>query len=99
MPKLFSVAWTEYERGWGNRPDGTSFFTTAAEAESIRQNCFARRRENSGVVPDCYDHPDEVREIEVSQDLYDFIHRTGAQWMHMNSDAAALAFTDEKVDK
>jgi hypothetical protein len=44
---LYKVTMTEYERGWGQRPMGVTYFTTEAEA---RKFC----EEYASGDPDCY---------------------------------------------
>ncbi len=44
---LYKVTMTEYERGYGQRDMGTTYFTTEAEAQQ-----FCREYASGG--PDCY---------------------------------------------
>lgn len=49
------VEWTEYERGWGQRPDGVSFYTDVAAAQKHINECYGRRDPKN--VPDEYSNP------------------------------------------
>ena len=53
LDNLFKVAFTEYERGWGQRDAGEAFFDNEAEARqyAIDYNC---KNNNKTEVPDWY---------------------------------------------
>lgn len=50
------IEWTETEAGWGQRPDGYSFHTTAEAASEFLSAALARLPDH---VPDEYDYPSE----------------------------------------
>lgn len=47
-----AVHYTEYERGWGSRPDGTDYYDDINEAQDVVKAFNARN--NSPTVPDWY---------------------------------------------
>jgi hypothetical protein len=53
--------WTEYERGWGTRPDGCSLHLTEEDHKAYIKDCWAeeKKRNPSGETPDEYDVPDQ----------------------------------------
>lgn len=50
----YRIDWTEYERGWGSRPDGSTFYATKEDAEAAYAAAFQGRGERT---PDCYSNP------------------------------------------
>ena len=70
--ELWAVRWTEHERGWGQRPDGMTFFETEEEAKDYIRSYWERekKRNPSGVTPDEYSLPETPALIEVSESLY-----------------------------
>lgn len=56
------VSVTEYERGWGQRPDGYHLFNSRDKAEAWIKNQYKGR---SGPVPDCYESYDYSGEREI----------------------------------
>lgn len=55
----WAIDWTEFDAGWGQRPDGSSIFETREEAENAIAEYWAseRRRNPSGVTPSWYIRP------------------------------------------
>ncbi len=70
--ELWVVQWTEYERGWGQRPDGLTLFETKEEADAHISQHWEREkvRNPSGRTPDEYSSPDAPALMEVSESLY-----------------------------
>lgn len=58
MEKMVIIEWTEYERGWGCRPDGCSIHADAQSAQSYVNAEYAKRDRN--YVPDEYSNPTDV---------------------------------------
>lgn len=71
---LYAIRWTEYERGWGPRPDGVTYYTTKQKAEESYNKAFEGRQ---GSVPDDYSNPSDPFLVEVSKALYDSVHSNG----------------------
>jgi len=79
--------WTEYERGWGQRPDGVSIHLTKEDNESYEKNYY-------NGMPD--DAPDEysqssggLKVIKVTDELYKEIENSenGIRiWQHKLGD-------------
>ncbi len=68
--KVVLVEWTEYERGWGQRPDGCSLYLTEQSAKQHIQEEFDSR--DSNYVPDEYSQPTDARYAFIqNQDLKD----------------------------
>lgn len=57
MNTLFCVEWTEYERGWGQRPDGAELFLNIEDLENSLKK-LADSRKNDKSVPACYSSPE-----------------------------------------
>jgi hypothetical protein len=51
MNAAYKVYWTEYERGWGSRPDGTQVFKTKELANQIIKAYKKRQKSNSYIIP------------------------------------------------
>ena len=65
--------WTEYERGWGSRPDGTSLHLTDKNYKLFVEDYLVkeRQRNSSGKVPDEYTTFDSNPTIvQISDKLY-----------------------------
>jgi hypothetical protein len=83
MKALYAVSYTEYERGWGQRPDGTSYHRSEEDAKAFTKRIHGDR---SGSVPDEYTNADgPPRLVEVSDALYDHVQVGGNYWSTMNS--------------
>lgn len=52
--QVWAVDWTEYERGWGSRPAGTTYYESQAEADQACREAVAGR---DGPAPDVYLQP------------------------------------------
>ncbi len=80
--------WTEYEAGWGNRPDGYTVHRDEATAAKYAEDFWARERARnpSGLTPAEYTRPaDRSVMVEVSQELYDEVMAVGSVWAHPSS--------------
>ena len=61
MAVIWVFSWTEFERGWGQRPDGYSLHATeSAGLEYLRSHL---ERQPKGAVPDEYDQADTDKPI------------------------------------
>ena len=70
MPTILVQTWAEFERGWGNRPDGFSVHISKDCLEAFIKEYTSERDVNN--VPDEYDAPIGGPElIDVSQCVYD----------------------------
>ena len=54
MEKVILIEWTEYERGWGQRPDGISLYADSSFAQKHIDSVYSSRH---GAVPDEYSNP------------------------------------------
>lgn len=60
MNTVVAVNWTEYERGWGSRPDGHTFHLTFEDAEKYIAAYWDRQPlAVNGMAPDDYSAPGE----------------------------------------
>lgn len=63
------LGFTEYERGWGSRPDGYTLHVTLERA-----NAFAKyyndRFNTEASVPDCYTVPNKPYLVQVDDDTF-----------------------------
>lgn len=69
LVSAYYFSWTEYERGWGQRPDGVSLHASCESAEAYLKE-FNSKKRNDG-VPDEYSSPDfeKPREVFLPEDL------------------------------
>lgn len=66
-------AWREYERGWGNRPDGFTLHANRADRDAYMRE-YRARNHTKEEAPDEYSTMDgEPVIIDVDQELYDII--------------------------
>ena len=77
MNTCYALSWTEYERGWGQRPDGVTLCATKAIAEARYNAAFTNR---GGSTPDEYSNPSEPYLVEVTSAAYKLIQQVGARW-------------------
>lgn len=74
----YCIAWTEYERGWGSRPDGKSYYKTKELAERKRKDFISSQP--AGPAPDEYTSPGEIKLVEVDKKLWDEIQKKRIVW-------------------
>jgi len=66
MANLWMFTWTEYERGWGQRPDGCSLHATKEDALQFVKDYWKKERaSDGGVVPDEYSKQDSDVPTEI----------------------------------
>ena len=66
MATLWMFTWTEYERGWGQRPDGCSLHLSKEDAKKYIDNYWKKQRaEDGGVVPHEYSKQDSDEPKEI----------------------------------
>jgi hypothetical protein len=82
MFALYAIKWTEYERGWGQRPDGTTFFASKEHGSEFLDGFYHARISEQG-VPDEYDSPSDMFLSEVSQKLHEHVTNSvkGQVWI------------------
>jgi hypothetical protein len=73
MYALYEIKWTEYERGWGQRPDGETYYPTLEAANKAIKDHYDSQPD--GPAPDCYTKPGTPKLVEVSGELYKLIHK------------------------
>lgn len=71
---LYAIYWTEYERGWGQRPDGITYYTSKESADESYNKAFEDR---GGGAPDDYTNPSKPVLVEVSEALYYNVYTNG----------------------
>lgn len=77
---VYVKTYTEYERGWGCRPDGASFHLTAEAARDYADD-YNRKFNNEKQVPYEYTKPDDgVYTAEVGDVMYEQIQKKG-HWL------------------
>lgn len=57
---------TEFERGWGQRPDGHLIFKNESDAKDFKNAIYASR---TSVVPECYDDYSNGRYIKITKEM------------------------------
>lgn len=76
---VYAVSWTEYERGWGQRPDGVSLHKSKEAAEKYVSD-YDKKHNNELTVPDWYCKGSSPKLIEVSKKIYDEVMKKGMTW-------------------
>lgn len=64
---LYQIKWTEFERGWGQRPDGETYYLDKETADRAYNKAFEGRGD---CVPDYYVNPSKPKLVEVDEELY-----------------------------
>lgn len=85
MYAAYVVYWTEFERGWGQRPDGETVHKDKATAEAYIADYWKREKERNagGGVPDIYSAPGDPRLEEVGLDQWTRAQAEGSFWRKM----------------
>lgn len=80
---VYRVDWTEYERGWGQRPDGSSLHPNIEEAKKAIKEHWDREKERnpSGRTPDWYVKPGKPYMVEVDAVTYRKVVSEGTVWV------------------
>lgn len=76
---VYKVEWTEYERGWGQRPDGTSYHKSKEDAIKYIQE-YDKKYNNEPSAPDCYTKGGSPHLAEVDKKLYNKVMKEGVVW-------------------
>lgn len=81
---VWGISWTEYESGWGCRPDGWSLHRSQ---DALKQYLIDYRKSLSKEVPHEYSAPDseDGKLIVVSEELYKSIHKKTNMRMWQNN--------------
>jgi len=70
MFAAYKIEWTEYECGWGSRPDGYSYHATKELAKAYVDDYW---KDMPKETPDEYSRPSEPVLEEVSEELFNKI--------------------------
>lgn len=76
--------WTEFERGWGQRPDGTSFHSSREEFSSFLKDFLEKEAQrNPGGVPDEYSRPSwgTPKSTLVSEEFAALLRKKRSIWL------------------
>jgi hypothetical protein len=76
---VYAVYWTEYERGWGQRPDGVSYHKDKESAIKYVSD-YDKKFNNEPSAPDCYTKGGEPKLIEVDKKVYNEVMKKGVVW-------------------
>lgn len=82
MKAVYRIDWTEYERGWGQRPDGYQLCIDKKAADKVIEEHVAaeKKRNPSGAVPDYYFAPSQPRLVEVDLKTYKKVQKDRVIW-------------------
>lgn len=81
---VIACDWTEYERGWGQRPDGTTLHLNMEEyTKYIKEHERLEKLRYKGVVPDEYTSPDGPRTVKVSATIYKRCQLEKSFWIQL----------------
>jgi hypothetical protein len=70
---VYKVNWTEYERGWGQRDDGDTYYPTLEAANQHIKEYWESMPD--GPAPDIYSKPGTPKLVEVDKATYDIVHK------------------------
>ncbi len=76
---VYAVEWTEYERGWGSRPDGVSLHKSKEAAEKYVSD-YDKKYNNESSAPDEYTKGGTPELVEVSKKVHDEVMKKGMIW-------------------
>lgn len=87
MKAAYKINWTESERGWGSRSDGTTLHVSLEEAKKyIREYWERERKRNStGNVPECYSFPSEPMLCEINNEIESRLQSEPSFWITMST--------------
>lgn len=69
--ELVAINWTEYERGWGCRPDGWTVYKTMNAALAVVRDDIDEKLKTDGGVPDDYSVPSKPFVIRLDKKTHD----------------------------
>lgn len=69
----YRIDWTEYERGWGQRPDGSTLHLTKEDADAYIKEYWDGMPDRSLGVPDEYSAPGTPRFVEATVEQIELI--------------------------
>lgn len=70
----YKIEWTEYERGWGQRSDGTSYYASKELAEKCAKD-YDEKYNSEDSAPDEYTKPGKPVLVEVSKEVYNNVQK------------------------
>jgi len=77
---VWAIDWTESERGWGQRPDGTSLYKSEELAKKhIKEDTDRKSKDKE--VPECYSFPGKPYLKQVDKKVYDIVMAKGSSWL------------------
>lgn len=76
---VYAVEWTEFERGWGQRPDGVSLHKSKEDAEKYVKD-YDKKHNNEPTAPDCYSKWSTPKLVEVDKKVHDEVMKNGMIW-------------------
>lgn len=88
MPTAYAVNWTEYERGWGARPDGHTLHVSREQAEQHVRDYMAKLPIKA---PDEYSLPDDPFAVDVDAATFERVSSEGWIWGHHRQQLPAPA--------
>lgn len=70
---VYEIRWTEYERGWGQRPDGVSLHKSLQDAlETLKKHNAEQPTDH---IPDIYTKGSDPKLIEVDKKTFDKVQK------------------------
>lgn len=84
MKVVYRIDWTESERGWGQRPDGTTMYPTLELAKAHVEDYWAWYMKEYGTkTPHEYSFPSEPYLFELKDEkLFEEVQEKGKVWAH-----------------
>lgn len=77
---VYRIDWTEYERGLGQRPDGSTLHLDKVHADEYVEDYWERLPSHE--VPDEYSAPGKPYTVSCSQYVYDAVKKAGGtMWL------------------
>jgi len=75
----YQVDWTEYERGWGSRSDGSTLHKDEDTAKKFIDDFYDKQERK--FVPDEYDRPSDPFIVEINEEIEEALERSGSIWI------------------
>lgn len=81
----YKIDWTEYERGWGSRPDGTTLHNSKEIADAYIDDFIIEQTKRYGkTAPDEYTSPGTPELIEINEEIHEALERVNSFWISYN---------------
>jgi hypothetical protein len=77
----YRIDWTEYEKGFGTRPDGTTLHRNIESARAVIERLWNSQEKFDGPTPDEYTRPSSPRLVEVDEQTHERLQAEDWFWL------------------